>query len=96
MPRTPARQGKDQPPPAREGEGQPPGPPIVREIPVTPHFNQVFYTTAGLTASCLIISLVLALQGRETQTSREVISGCLTMANIGFGAIVGLIGGKAI
>lgn len=64
--------------------------------PITPHFNQVFYTTAGLTALCLIISLGLASLGKETEASREVISGCLTMAKIGFGAIVGLIGGKAL
>ena len=34
--------------PAPKGNTQPPGPPIVREIPVSLHFNKVFFTTAGL------------------------------------------------
>jgi hypothetical protein len=56
----------------------------------------VFYTTAGMTVPCLAISGILAVAGRDTDAAREVVSGCLTMANIGFGAIVGLIGGRAL
>ncbi len=82
--------------PAPKGNTQPPGPPIVREIPVSLHFNKVFFTTAGLTVLCLAISLLLATVGKDNAATREVVSGCLTMAKLGFGAIIGLIGGKAL
>jgi hypothetical protein len=49
-----------------------------------------------LTVLCLVISGVLAVAGPDTDAAKEVISSCLTMAKIGFGAIVGLIGGRAL
>jgi hypothetical protein len=82
--------------PVQKTTAQPPGTSVVRDIPISPHFNKVFCTTAGLTLLCLVISLALAALGRDNEASREVLSGCLTMAKIGFGAIVGLIGGKAL
>jgi hypothetical protein len=88
MARTPAPKGK--------GDGPAGGPPAVRDIPVPPHFNKVFNTTAGLTVLCLAIGGGLAVFGPDTAAAREVISGCMTMAKIGFGAIVGLIGGRAL
>jgi hypothetical protein len=92
MARTPATKGETSPPPPAPSGG----PPVGREVPVPPHFNKVFFTTAGLTVLCLVISGALAVAGPETAAAKEVISGCLTMAKIGFGAIVGLIGGRAL
>lgn len=66
------------------------------EVRLPPHFRTVFFSIVGLTVLCLAIGGVLAVCGPNTAATREVVSGCMTMAKIGFGAIVGLIGGKAL
>ncbi len=66
------------------------------ELRLPPHFRMVFFTTAGMTVLCLAIGGALAVSGPDTAAAREVISGCMTMAKIGFGAIVGLVGGRAL
>jgi hypothetical protein len=86
MARTPARKG-DLESPAQSGSGD-------RQLP--PHFRTVFFSIVGLTVLCLAIGGALAVSGPDTAAAREVTSGCMTMAKIGFGAIVGLIGGRAL
>jgi hypothetical protein len=56
----------------------------------------VCFTTAGLTVLRLGIDGALAVVGPDSAAAREVISGCMTMAKIGFCAIVGLVGGRAL
>lgn len=64
--------------------------------PISPQFKLVFLTAAGGTllfvAVCLGLSLVA---GREPPPLLEkIIVGVFDLAKIGFGAIVGLLGGK--
>lgn len=64
---------------------------------LTPLFKMVFLTITGLTvlafAANLILVLVLDKPGDEAKSFLEL---CSTISKMGFAAIVGLIGGKAI
>jgi putative Mn2+ efflux pump MntP len=82
--------------PARKGDAEAPATRTASEARLPPHFHTVFFTTAALTVLCLVIGGTLAVSGPDTAAAREVISGCMTMAKIGFGAIVGLVGGRAL
>jgi putative Mn2+ efflux pump MntP len=82
--------------PAPKGDAETPTTRSTGAVRLPPHFRMVFYTTTGLTVFCLAIGGGLAVLGPDTAAAREVISGCMTMAKIGFGAIVGLIGGRAL
>jgi hypothetical protein len=81
---------------APKADAPTPGPPLaIQEIPVTTHFNKIFYAILGLTVLCLLISGVIAWSGSDTVASRDVVKTSLAMAQIGLGAIAGLFGGKA-
>ena len=83
-------------PPAQKGRARTAEPSVVREIPVTPHFNKAFYATGILTGLFVVIAATLALVGNDSKATNEVIKSCLTMATFGFGTIAGLLGGKAL
>jgi hypothetical protein len=76
--------------------------PATAEIPppprVDPRFKLVFLTaTLGTILFTLIcIVLHLAKTGKPPEEGKELIEGMLTMAKVGFGAIVGLLGGKVM
>jgi hypothetical protein len=61
-----------------------------------PKFKLVFLTTAGgtLLFTVVCVALHLAATGEPPPARKEFIEGMLTMVKIGFGAIVGLLGGK--
>ena len=63
-----------------------------------PKFKLVFLTAAGgtllFTAICVAMHLITT--GEPPPARKEFIEGMLTMAKIGFGAIVGLLGGKVL
>ncbi len=73
-----------------------PGPPDDRQIPITARFRLVFLTTVILTFVFLACSMILAARGDDSAIAREVASACLSLTKIGFGAIVGLLGGKSL
>lgn len=58
-------------------------------------FNQVFITVVALTTLSLVISIALALYGTGSQLQTSLFETCTTTWKMGFGAIVGLIGGRA-
>ncbi len=70
--------------------------PVIRQIPVTSQFKLVFLTTTVITIACILGSVFIAYRGGETESAKEVLSALLTLSKIGFGAIVGLLGGKSL
>jgi len=64
--------------------------------PINPRFKLVFLTAAGGTGLFIILCLVLSLIAGKTPPPlfEKVIMGFFDMAKIGFGALVGLLGGK--
>ena len=80
----------------QRNEPSPTEPIVVREIPLTPDFNKVFFTTVVLTVVFMAISVGLAVAGPDTEEAKRLIETCSTMSKLGFGAILGLLGGKAV
>jgi hypothetical protein len=66
--------------------------------PISPQFKLVFLTAATGTFVFVLICLVLSLvAGREPPPLLEkIIMGFFDLAKIGFGAVVGLLGGRQI
>jgi hypothetical protein len=64
---------------------------------LTPVFKLVFLTVLGLTLLSLLIDLALVVTlNSPSSEAKSLIDACSTTWKTGFGAIVGLIGGKAI
>ena len=62
-----------------------------------PQFKLVFIT--ALVGTLFFLSICIALtvwMGREIEVVNKVVEGLLTMAQVGFGAIVGLLGAKSL
>ncbi|GIJ50031.1 hypothetical protein Val02_69170 [Virgisporangium aliadipatigenens] len=63
---------------------------------VSPRFKLIFSTVVGLTVVSLILNVVLALFGGESAQVQAASEACSTAFKMGFGAIVGLIGGRSM
>jgi hypothetical protein len=64
--------------------------------PATRLFHLVFGVTVALSVLCLLLNVVLALTiGHPSAQELDVLSTLSTGWKMGFGAIVGLLGGKA-
>ena len=70
---------------------------------ISPNFKMIFVSVLGLTFACLLIVILFAFLGApETELSKipyiqqQLISMCNLGWQAGLGAILGLIGGKAI
>jgi hypothetical protein len=62
---------------------------------VTPRFRLVFRTVFGLTVMLLLIDVILVLSLRNPgQEAQSLMDLCSRLVTIGFGAIIGLLGGK--
>ena len=77
--------------------GNPPPVAGAATVTVTPTFKLVFASVLGLTVVSLLTVILLAVfvQNPSDQV-KAVIETCSTTFKMGFGAIVGLIGGKAL
>jgi hypothetical protein len=63
---------------------------------VTPRFRLVFISVLVLTISLLILDVVLVLIiDNPDPEAQNLMDLCSRLATIGFGAIIGLLGGKA-
>jgi uncharacterized membrane protein YczE len=65
---------------------------------LTPAFKLVFCSVLGLTVLSLGVSVYLAIaySPAPSEEIKRLIETCSTTWKMGFGAIVGLIGGKAL
>ncbi|WP_328989519.1 hypothetical protein OG394_25130 [Kribbella sp. NBC_01245] len=64
---------------------------------LSPVFKLVFLSVFGITVGALLINVALVMILDEpTAQAASLIETCSTMAKAGFGAIIGLIGGKAL
>lgn len=70
-------------------------PPVTR-IVVTPAFKLVFLSVLGLTIALVIASICLAVFPTQTEAVKNVTGMCMTLCKSGFGAILGLLGGKVL
>jgi hypothetical protein len=64
------------------------------ESDLTPRFKLIFSTVAALTALALILNVLLAAFGGDSEQVKAAVEACSTTYMMGFGAIVGLVGGK--
>lgn len=71
---------------------------VTKHPPISPMFKLVFLTAAIGTLLFIVLCLVLTLlAGREPPPLFEkVIMGFFDLAKIGFGAVVGLLGGRKL
>jgi len=63
---------------------------------LTPRFKLIFRTVTALTVLSLTLSVILAAFGGDSEQMQSAIEACSTTYKMGFGAIVGLIGGKVM
>lgn len=61
---------------------------------LTPRFKLIFSTVAALTVLALILNVLLAALGGDSEQVKAAAEACSTTYMMGFGAIVGLVGGK--
>lgn len=61
-----------------------------------PHFKLIFSTVVALTVLALFLNVLLAVFGSYSDQVRAVAETCSTTYKMGFGAIVGLFGGRAL
>jgi len=82
--------------------GNPPNPPnpanvAVATLSVTPTFKMIFLSVLSLTILSFVATIALAVFVNNPSTAVQgAIETCSTTFKMGFGAIVGLIGGKAL
>lgn len=67
----------------------------VTSVYISPHFKMILLSVVGLTLLSLGVSLFFSLHGKLTQPQSDLFTTCSTTWKMGFGAVVGLIGGKA-
>lgn len=68
----------------------------VTHLRLTPAFKWVFLSVITLTLLSLAVSVYLVNSMNASEDARRLIETCSTTYKLGFGAIVGLVGGKAI
>jgi hypothetical protein len=72
------------------------GTPESRAVPLDPGFKLVLLIVTVLTATAFLGMVVLAITGATNAASKDLFGVCSDAFKIGFGAIVGLLGGKAL
>ena len=70
--------------------------PPASQVKLTPAFTLIFFSVLGLTILSLIVSIYLVQLPNQSEEVKRLAETCSTTWKLGFGAIVGLIGGKAL
>jgi hypothetical protein len=66
-----------------------------KSILVEPGFKLVLMAVVILTVIFLVVSIVLSFVKSQTDQQKQLFEICTTLLKMGFGGILGLIGGKA-
>jgi len=67
-----------------------------KKIGLSPLFKMSFIAVVGFTLIFFIASLYISSQENLNPSQGELFTSCSTLVKLGFGAIVGLIGGKQL
>lgn len=67
---------------------------IEGSIKVDPTFKLVFISSLVLTLVVLAASIVLAPFALSNEVTHSVVSNCVKLTNLGFGTLLGLVGGR--
>lgn len=67
---------------------------VVKVTDITPRFKLVFATVFAITVLSLLMNLIIVLAGIKGLAADSFAETCSTAFKLGFGAIVGLVGGK--
>jgi hypothetical protein len=89
-----AHRAGDQSPP--DPPPNPPSPLPATAIVLTPAFKLIFFSVLGLTILSLVGNFLAVLVPNQTEEVKRLAETCSTTWKLGFGAIVGLIGGKVL
>lgn len=73
-----------------------PSPAPTRIVTAAPSFNLIFITVTALTVLSLIAAILLVIFGPDKPGTDRLVETCSKGFMLGLGAIVGLIGGKAL
>ncbi len=65
-------------------------------VEMSPAFKLIFFSVLGLTILSLAACIALAISARQTDAIKNLIETTSTTWKMGFGAIIGLLGGKAL
>lgn len=61
---------------------------------ITPRFKLVFVAVLAITLLCLMLNMIIVLVAPHNSPAASFADTCSTAFKLGFGAIVGLVGGK--
>jgi hypothetical protein len=65
-------------------------------VTLSPVFKLVFLSVLGITGLSMVVGCSLVGLGIQTQEGKALFDLCVTTWKLGFGAIIGLLGGKTI
>jgi len=68
----------------------------VLTLTLTPTFKLVFLSVLAITVLSMIVGCCLVVASVESEPAKALMTTCLSTFKLGFGAIIGLLGGKAI
>lgn len=82
-------------PPAAVVQNQPSQPPVAT-VTLTPVFKLVFTSVLSITLICLVVAIFLAMRSNPSEEIKSLNEKVLSVFTLGCGAIIGLLGGKAL
>jgi hypothetical protein len=68
--------------------------PEQKSVVLAPSFKLALLSVIGLTLLSLVVMVVMAITNAENDASKDLLTTCSTTFKMGFGAVVGLLGGK--